>query len=608
MLFDLNAVPDKPGVYMFLAENETILYAGKAKSLQKRVSTYFNKNSKDVKTTLMLAHAKNLKFIITANEVEALLLESNIIKTERPRYNILLKDSSGYPYIKVTNDEFPRIIYTRDTSEKSATYFGPFVGAGSIRQILFEVQKIFNLRSCLNSRFNRGKICIKYQIKLCSGPCEGLISKDAYNNAVSEAREFFKGNISLVLERFQEQMDFYSKKLMFEEAALMRDKINAVGNLFSKQTAQLTGFDKSIDVFIFHKFENISGVTQLFIRGGKLLSSKTIFLENYITKDTVESYIIQFYNNLRQFSDYIIYFADNIKIDEPLLLEGLHRLGCSNVKIKKRGVKKLIDFALKNASVQTELYLENLSKRTDILKRLLSIVRNDNCSIKNINTIECIDISHISGASTVGVSIAWADGVFIKKDYRKYKIKSAKNDDYASIYELMKRKVINIIESNENKADLYIVDGGPGQLNEAVRAFKEKGIKEVCFLAIAKGKANKSRKFSEAFSIEELYINGRKNSIILRRDDPLLLFVQRLRDEAHRYAISYTRQRLIKSIEDSPLKSFKGIGKKRLEKILLNFPDIYTKCDISPEHLSNICGIPLSIAEEVINYLHLSKS
>lgn len=603
LTLDISEIPEKPGVYIFVGKNGKILYVGKAKSLKKRVQSYYNNQNKlDLKKTAMLNAAIDIKFIVTKNEVEAFLLEANLIKSEKPRYNVMLKDSKGYPYIKLTRETFPKLQYTRDTTDNKATYFGPFVDAYGLKGLLMDLQRIFPLRTCSNNRFNQKKLCLKYQIKECCGPCENKVTVEEYAILVKQVKEFFKGNVSSVKNELFKKMRVFVDKLQFEEAAGIRDRINTLNSLFTEQSVIYRGKKKTMDAFVFHTIKDIPGMTQLFIRAGRLIGVKTLFFDTLIDNDLMIGTIIQFYNNTRQFPDTLICYGEDKKIDKMLVVEALNKLGAKNLQIEENNnkYKSIIDFALNNAKAQTELYVNKILIDEKLLKRLAQYIHKQ--SIPQL--IECIDISHISGSFTVGVSIAYDKNSFNKSLYRRYKIKTAFNDDCKSIYEVMHRKAEKILKEVEEPADLYIIDGGKGQLNAAAKAFKDLNIKNVSFISIAKGKSkNNTLALDEMYSSEDLFIYGRKNKLNLKKNDPLLLFIQRLRDEAHRFAISYSRQLLLKNIDDSPLRNIHGVGPKRLRIILEKFPDLYNNKEINEKDLITACNIPATVARNIITYL-----
>ena len=390
---------------------------------------------------------------------------------------------------------------------------------------------------------------------------------------------------------------FNANNLNFEEAAAFRDRIRALETLFSNQTVILENTNKSVDGFIFHEFEQIQGVTVVIVRGGKLLGSKTYFFDSFIEQDMEETFILQFYSKSRQIPDEIFIYPEN-SVDSNLIEKAIFSLSNKKTKIRKRKIEGLIKYGLNNGKLQTELYKNKNSHTEYSLNKLKTLF--------NLSThpeyLECVDISHLSGNHTVGVSIAWHDNDFHKKSYRKYKITTAENDDFKAIYEVFTRKAKKIIANKEKQADIYIIDGGIGQLNVAVKTFEEQGLNGN-FMSISKGRSIADLKHQGQFSIESIHIYGRANPLKLKRNDKLLLFVQKLRDEAHRFVITYSRNLALKQLTASPLLKVKGLGKQRLKKLLTEFPDIHSNKDITPELISEKTKIPKNIAEEIVNYL-----
>lgn len=595
---NLSDISLKPGVYMFTDASGKAIYVGKAKSLRQRLSSYFNATVKSIKTEKMLTHARNVKTIVTENEVEAFLLEANLIKTEMPKYNVLLKDSKGYPYVKLTGEEYPRLIFTRRTDDPEADYFGPFVNVGDLKHIIELLQTSFPLRTCSNFRFNEHKICLKYQIKKCPGPCENLISREDYMKIVESIRRFFKGEIKEVKEKFLEQMNAYSKNLAFEEAAAVRDRLASLDKLFSRQSVSNTDDERSIDLFYKHTISDVTGITQLFIRGGKMIGVSTHFFSPE-EDDLLERFIMQFYANIRQFPELIAPIGDDYNEN---MEEAISTMAGRKVHIKKRGLKGLAELAEKNAELQTEQYLKKVGERKDVAFKLEELVGR-----RLLNRVECVDISHLGGNYTVGVSVAAVNGEFAKNHYRKYRIKSAENDDFMSLYELFKRKGENIAEGGEEEADLYIIDGGTGQLNSVLRAAREAGFK-AAFISISKSRGMRFMKNDVEASIEEIHLPNRKNPAMFAKNDPLLHFIQRMRDEAHRFAITYSRSLALKGMYKSPLLKVEGMGEKRLKKLLTAIPDIWARKDISPEFIRDEAKLPLDLAEKVTEFLQAANT
>ncbi|BAI81303.1 excinuclease ABC, C subunit [Deferribacter desulfuricans SSM1] len=591
--FDFNTIPEKPGVYIFLDKNSTPLYIGKAKNLRNRVKSYFT-NNLNLKTEIMVQKAFDIKYIITKNEVEALLLEANLIKKEKPKYNILLKDSKSYPYLEITAHEYPKIKISRKISSDS-TYLGPFVNVSDLREILRELLKLFPIRTCSEQTFKKGKSCINYQIKRCTAPCEGLISKEEYMSLVDNIISVFKGKTKNLLEYFEEKMILHSKKLEFEKAAEYRDKINGLKKLSLNQHI-VYKTDANIDILYFKTiYEQYSGLLIIFIRNGKIIGVDREIFNSQIYQDDIPGFIIQFYTKNKILPEKISIIINNNYFTDRLLEDTLKEFK-KNIKLTKSIKKDILDFADKNLQIFFETELSKKIKSKDLFEHLAK-----KCHLPNdINTIECIDISHLYGKNTVGVSIFFENGSFNKNRYRRYKIKSANNDDFLAIHEIFRRKALNIMKNKEEQADLYIIDGGKGQLQSAIRAFKEQNI-QANFISIAKGRSKDEP--NNNLSKEEVYIPGRKNPINFKKDDPVLLLIQKLRDEAHRFAIEYQRKLALKDLTSSPLLQIKGVGEKTIKKVLKEFPDIYTNSNITSEELSKKCKISKKVAEDIVNFL-----
>jgi len=588
-------IPENPGIYLYIGKNGEILYVGKAKNLRNRVSSYFSdQENLAVKTRKMLQQVRDLRFVVTSSEAEALLLENNVIKTEKPRYNVRLKDSKSYPFILITDEDFPKIKVTRESGVRGE-YFGPFVDVGNLRSILDEILRVFPLRSCTDTKFRERKLCLKYQIKKCMGPCENMISKNRYANLVDQVRSFFNGDVEKVKDHMHKEMMRLSDDMNFEEAARMRDRLRGLSKLFTKQTVVMPENTGSIDVFVPHVFDNVSGVTTMFVRGGRVIGSRTEILEEDENPHLIlESFILQTYSALRNYPEMI--YAAGLEETESLN-EALDKLSGKRIRFRRRGFAAVEKLAYENGRVQTELYLSKLAKRKDISEKLKKTL-----GLKSVSRIECVDISHLGGTGTVGVSIVSVDGEFSKAQYRKYRIKTADNDDFISIYELFSRKFENIKEGSEKSADLYVVDGGVGQLNSAVRAAEEAGA-EVDFISISKGRSIKFMKDRQEESIESVHIPGRKNPLNLKKNDPILLFIQKLRDESHRFAIDYSRKLALKNFKKSPLLLIEGIGEKTVKKVLEVYPDLYMRKDLTPEIVSSMCKIPFKTAVKLVKYL-----
>jgi excinuclease ABC subunit C len=585
---NLKEISEFPGVYLFIGPGGRILYVGKAKNLRARLSTYFNSAVKTVKTEKMLSAAKSVRTIIVSNETEAFLLEMNLIKTEQPKYNVLLKDSKAYPYVKLTKEEFPRLIYTRNTKDADASYFGPFVNAGELKQTIEFLREAFPLRTCSDTQLKKKKICLKYQIHRCQAPCEGFISQERYMDMTEEIRRFFDGNIGDMKKKLEETMFAASEELRFEDAAFYRDRLTALKTLFAKQNVVDIDETRSLDLFYRYESPSTIGVTQLFVRGGRLLSAKSHFFSPD-EDNLLERFIVQFYSNIRQFPDMIA--AEGEDVSEELTA-GLSALAGKKIILRKKGFGELMRIAKKNAVLAAREYALKQTVSAEVSPRLNRLAGRE------VVRCECVDISHLGGENTVGVSVVSEEGEFLKKDYKKYRIKTAANNDVQAITELFERKTANIADGSETAADLYLIDGGISQLNAACAVLK-KTLPEAAVLSISKSRSLRFMKNDLEDSIELIHIPNRKNPHKFRKNDPVLLFLQKLRDEAHRFAITYSRALSLKKSRVSPLLEVDGIGESRAKKILLSIPDLYSRDDLSPELIRCLSKLPLQLAEAV---------
>jgi len=585
--------PDLPGVYTFLDKNGTIIYVGKALSLVKRLKSYFDSSLKAAKTIKMLELVKDVKYYVTNNETEALLLEASFIKTEKPRFNVRLKDAKGYPYIKLTSEDYPRILITRDTNDQDATYYGPFVVVGDLRNIIKDLQYIFPLRRCKNSKFKEQRVCLYYQIKQCSAPCENLISKEEYAKIVEEVKLFFKGETLKLEKKYENLMKKYASDLKFEKAAEYRDRLNALKKLFVRQSVVIESF-KNIDIFYFSNSEFFS-VTKMFMRNSNITGIDTeIFDEEKLVSHS--EYVLNFYKNTNQIPDNIAFINYQDEFSTNDVIDALSSLKGKKVYERKKVSAGLFEILQKNNELYTKQYLEGrkgIGKIKDTLEKIFGQ--------NNIRFIECIDISHISGSYTVGASVCYdlLEMKFVKNRYRKYRIKDVENDDFKSIYQLMIRKIDKIKEKKDEKSDLYIIDGGVGQLNAAINACLKENV-EFNLISIAKGRSKSiDEKIEAEESPEYIFIPNRKNPLNFKKWDPFLLLVQKIRDEAHRFVIEYSRNLALKNVVSSKLLSFKGIGKKRARQILTVYPDVKMMIEDGIDNASKKTGVPKSVLESV---------
>jgi len=497
-------------------DNNTI-YVGKAKNLRKRVNSYYQKNEHDPKTQALIRDIDNIEFITTDNEIEALLLENTLIKKHKPKYNINLKDSQRYAYLLITDEAFPRLLSVRDKTQ-SGKYFGPFVSGFERKEIQLALGKIFKIRTC--TKFPK-RPCLRHHINLCDAPCVNHISKEDYNKQIQKAESFLRGHTKELINQLNREMKEYCAKLEFEKAIKLRNQMHALKNLQEKQNVERNKkYNEDIINYIIHK--DYVYLTLFNVYKGTL-TNKLEFVFDYFN-GFFENFISQYYSEHNVPKELIV----PKKIDE-LVNEFLNYQRGSNVLItvpKKGAKKKLLELVKLNIEFS---FFGNI-KKVEALKESLQLEFTP-------NVIECFDVSHISGTSTVGSMVQFRNGRSIKSNYRRYKIKSyLGNDDFSGIYEIVIRRYKRVKEEDKEFPDLIIIDGGKGQLNAALDSLKRLGL-NIPIISIAK-------------HFEEIFVPGRREPILLDNKDMGLQFIKEIRDEAHRFAINYNRLLRAKTYKD----------------------------------------------------------
>lgn len=508
-------LPENPGCYLFLDKSKKIIYIGKAKNLKKRVTSYFTKKDHDSKTQALVEHINEIDFIATNTEVEALLLENNLIKKNKPKYNIHLKDSKSFAFIELTNEEFPRLLIARtEIVKKSKTdskLFGPFISGDSRNQILEIINKTFQLRTCKNLPKRK---CIRYDIGICSAPCINKIGKIEYNEDVKKAELILKGKISEVKSQLKESMKKHSQKQNFEKALLIRNQISSLEYLKEKQNVERQKkYNEDIINYII-KNEKVYLILFNIYKG--TLENKQIFEFDY-RDNFLEEFIIQYYPEKSIPKKIIL-----PKRLDPSIQEYLSQLKKSKVELiipEKGELKELLELVKKNIEIQ---FFGDLEKIEELKKQI---------NLQSLpEVIECFDISHLGGTEVVASMVQFRNGKADKSNYRKFKIKAPdKNDDFAAMAEVVKRRYERLKKENKSFPDLIVVDGGLGQLNSSISVLEEINIK-IPIISLAK-------------KFEEIYIPGKQIPLRLNEKNKARLLLQQIRDEAHRFAIKYQRER-----------------------------------------------------------------
>ena len=597
---ELPLIPKSPGVYRMLNYKGDILYVGKAKNLPNRLKSYISEKNHIIRTERMLSQTFKLEITTTDNESEALLLEANLIKKFKPKFNILLKDDKSFPFIFIGNkNQWPQIMKHRGKKDKDGFYFGPFASAGSANGTIKMLQKVFLLRVCDEITFkNRKRPCILYQIKRCSAPCVNYIKNNEYKISVNDAIQFISGKSRDVQKNLSNEMEIASEKLDFEKATILRDRIKSLNIIQSSQRINEANLVEA-DVIAAYKESGKTCIQVFFYRAKQNWGNQAYFPKHDPDQNISEimsSFLMQFYENKSVPKLIII----NIDIrDKKLIEQTLSIKDKKNISITiaKKGAKaKVILLAEKNAkeSLNRKLYEANNNKTL-----LEGIVKK--FSLKNnINLVEVYDNSHIQGTNSVGAMISFGDEGFIKKRYRKFDIKteSAKQDDYAMIKEVLTRRFKRAMLEKGNYLtlpDLILIDGGKGQYSVAKEVLNEFGLYDLPMITIAKGKLRNSGN-------ETFFYNGK--TFKFEKNDPTLFFMQRLRDEAHRFVINAHRAKRQKGIKKSLLDQIDGIGLIRKRALLNHFGSARAVESASFDEIKSVKGVEEKVAKKIYNFFH----
>ncbi len=597
---ELPLIPKLPGVYRMLNDKNEILYVGKAKNLPNRLKSYISEKNHVIRTERMLSQTKKLEITTTSNESEALLLEANLIKKFKPRFNILLKDDKSFPYIFISDHEFPRIERHRGAKNKKGKYYGPFASSLAVNMAIKTIQRIFLIRSCTDKQVEAGdKTCFNYFLKRCAGPCGGKIDKENYAKLVEAADEFLsKGKSRKIQKTLSQQMEDASEELDFEKAAIMRDKIKSLNIIQSSLTISEANLTEA-DVIAGYKESGKTCVQVFFYRSKQNWGNQAFFPKHdpdEKLKEIINSFISQFYENKAVPSLIII----NEEIKEKKLIEKtLSKKEGKQITITtaKKGSKlKVINLAIKNAKNTLNRKLYESENNRNLLDQIGKKFKLEN----SISLIEVYDNSHIQGTNSVGALITYGEEGFIKKRYRKFNIKNEKflQDDYGMIKEVLNRRFKRAIQEKDNYLtfpDLVLIDGGKGQYSSARQTMNNLGLDEIPVIAIAKGKFRNSGN-------ETFFYNGKEFKFA--KNDPSLFFLQRIRDEAHRFAISAHRAKRKRGISKSLLDQIQGIGSVRKRALLNHFGSARSVESASLDEIKSVEGVEEKVAKKIYNFFH----
>jgi excinuclease ABC subunit C len=591
----LETLTHRPGVYRMLNQEGQVLYVGKAKDLSRRVSSYFTKAS-NKRIAMMVSQIADIAITVTQTESEALLLENNLIKEHQPRYNVLLRDDKSYPYIFLSDDEFPRLSFHRGAKNKPGQFFGPYPSSGAVRETLKLLQKLFPVRQCENSYYaNRSRPCLQYQIGRCTAPCVGFVSDARYAQDVRDTVLFLQGRAFDVVDRWVTKMQQASEDLAFEEAAKLRDQIQALRSVQEKQ--YITGERGDLDIVAVAKRKGVACLQVFFIRQGHNLGNKTLYPrtgEGAEAAELIAAFISQYYLHKAVPGEILV----NVMPDDRSLLEDIlsSKAGRKvSIKDTARGERaRWLKMAQTNAEMGLQARLQSsqvVQQRLDALAEALNLDEAP-------QRMECFDISHTQGEKTVASCVVFQEGAPLKKDYRRFNIKGITGgDDYAAMRQALHRRYQRIQREEGIMPDLLLIDGGQGQLTIARQILSALGINEVMLLGVAKGPDRKP-------GMEQLFLNGQQQPLILPSHSPALHLIQHIRDEAHRFAIAGHRQQRAKARKTSPLEEIDGIGAKRRQRLLTHFGGIQGLARAGIEDIAKVDGISKTLAHHVYVALH----
>ena len=589
----IQTLPNEPGVYQYFDKDDVIIYIGKAKNLKKRVASYFNKNHENGKTSVLVKKIVYIKHIVVNTETDALLLENNLIKKYKPRYNVLLKDDKSYPWICLKKERFPRIFMTRRVIKDGSEYFGPYTSVRTVRALLDLIKELYPLRTCTydlsaqNINEGKYKVCLEYHLKNCRGACEALEPEADYNNSIKEIRNILKGNFKQSLEKFQIMMGIFAEKMEFEEAQKIKEKLSLLSNYQSKSTIVNPSIN-NVDVFSIISDETHGYANFLKISNGSIIQSHTTEIKKKLDESEPELLALFIVEIRQRFNSQ----APEIYVPFPLNL-GEH----IQVTIPKLGDKKrILELSERNA----KYYRQEQFKQIKIVdpdrhvKRIMAQMKKDLRLSEEPRHIECFDNSNIQGTNPVAACVVFKDGKPSKKEYRHYNTKTVKGpDDFASMEEVVYRRYKRLLAEDEPLPQLIIVDGGKGQLSSALKSLEILGLRgKIAIIGIAK-------------RLEEIYYPDDPIPLYLDKKSETLKITQFLRNEAHRFGITFHRNKRSKSAIQSELELIPTIGKQTIIILLREFKSAKRVKEASLEQLEEAIGT--SRATKVYRYFNAQK-
>jgi excinuclease ABC subunit C len=593
MSFDAKAflptVPEDPGVYRMIGNEDEVLYVGKAKNLRRRVSSYFQRTPSSPRIGMMVSQVVRVDLTVVRSEAEALILENNLIKSLRPKYNILFRDDKSYPYIKLSNDRFARIGFFRGTVGRDARYFGPLPNAWAVRETIQLVQRVFLLRTCENSVFsNRSRPCLLHQIHRCSAPCVDLVSKEDYDEDVRMAALFLNGRHGEVIDRLSEQMNAAAEALAFEKAAQIRDQIRALSKVLHKQYAD-SARDEDLDIVVAIERDGSACVNHAMVRGGRHLGDHAHFpaAGQGSAADMLLAFVTQHYaagNAPKRIVVNALPEADEGEAPLP---------GSTLALARNERERAWTDMALKNAEIALGVKLDAGARASHRVRALVEALELDVAPER----IECFDISHTMGEATVASCVVWMGGAMRNSEYRRYNIDGiTPGDDYAAMRQVLTRRYEKVASGEGARPDLVLIDGGRGQLGIAIEVMAELGL-DLPLVGVAKGEERK-------MGAEELIRPGIDQALVLGPEHPALHLIAEIRDEAHRFAIAGHRAKRAKKRLTSTLEDIPGIGPARRKRLLTTFGGLAGVRNATVEDLCRVDGISRTLAEQIHRQLN----
>ena len=559
----VSVLPDQPGIYQYFDQSGKIIYVGKAKNLKKRVSSYFKKTQENRKTELLVRNIADIRHMVVETEQDALLLENNLIKKYQPRYNIRLKDDKTYPWIVIKNERFPRVFQTRNVIKDGSGYFGPYTSILTVRTLLEFFRKLYKLRNCkLNLaeeqiRQGKFKVCLEYHIGNCLGPCVGKLDHDQYMKSIDQIKEILKGNISGVIKYFKDLMRQYSLEMKFEDAALVKDKLDLLERFQSRSTV-VSNSISDVDVFSIDQDENFAYVNYLKIMSGAIMQTYTMEIKKVLDESPAE--LLEFaIVDIRQ-----KIFSNAKEILVPFKLD--FNLEGVKLQIPKQGdKKKLLELSERNAKYFRLEKMKHVvvSKAEQNANRILETMKKDLQLKVQPTHIECFDNSNLQGTNPVSSCVVFRDARPFKKDYRHFNVKTVEGpDDFASMEEVVYRRYKRLLDEEKSLPQLIVIDGGKGQLGAALNSLEKLGLRgKVAIIGIAK-------------RLEEIYFPGDSVPLYLDKNSETLKIIQQLRDEAHRFGITFHRNKRSSEFIKSELESISGIGEKTRTALLKRFKSV----------------------------------